>query len=904
MRNLKNDIAGEQNQSPGMRMNLTRRQMTGGLSTLALGLPLLTVLASRSNYAQAQVQQSGASTLHPFVEGSANLVCSDFARSGDFLSNMLRRLLVWFRKRLFKLLLTLAVASTTLSWAEAQTIILQVEKPVRKVHRPGTVLYRGTITNNSGNDLHTSGLFLNFSGFDPLRVKLAQVSRTSDLTIPDGTTSPILDLFTLTLAKHAHRDCYRTDVILQDEVGTLSEPVTITEILKREEREDQENDDDDEDGHEGCPLSPASPVVLSTTAPGASLIDETTLAAALPIHNVGNSTAEHVQIFSSFLSAGVLTNSVPVNLDSISAQDSVVAHFAFTGQFIADTRYRLTVNGTYAVGTITYGFSLSQTVATPESAPGSKQKMTGIGAARDVSGGGLPPQPRSDLEEANPPGSWAVPLGKFVEPTESATESTLVEAPPVSRFSALKAAPPPVVFFKNNRIGFLSGLIASQTAEPSGATSTGGVVFSTGNFWAAFSPDGANFTVFDPTTLMALQVPPGNTDSGSFCCDQVVQYVPKIDRFVWLLQYQRFLRPTDKDPTNPTGPNRIRILVASPAQLISSGATAWKQLDITSRMLGLGNNQLDFPDLSVGDNFLNISVDAAVDGIFGYRKTGLIIIQIPFSDLISPGNSFHFFFTDSADSRPAYLGHLSQNTGKEVFWAGHMDNSTLRVWSTSEDSDRYSWRDVSIPSWTNLFGLGPINQVSSKSPDGKDWLKKLRKTPHAVLGATRVFFDNGKGSRKNQIWFGWTAASGSPPCIDVVIGSSCSLTSFSFPQAHVQVVVLDADKGFTVVRSFQLYNRTFALAFPAFATNSNFEVGFSLGWGGNGKFPSHAVGFLQDFVFFNTATAQVGTDRWGDYVTIRQDGQDPSRFAAFGYGITFLPIDARFVLFGRQMLIP
>jgi hypothetical protein len=79
----------------------------------------------------------------------------------------------------------------------------------------------------------------------------------------------------------------------------------------------------------------------------------------------------------------------------------------------------------------------------------------------------------------------------------------------------------------------------------------------------------------------------------------------------------------------------------------------------------------------------------------------------------------------------------------------------------------------------------------------------------------------------------------------------------------VQVVVLDADKGFTVVRSFQLYNATFALAFPAFATNSNFEVGFSLGWGGNGKFPSHALGFLQDFVFFNTATAQVGTDRWG-----------------------------------------
>jgi hypothetical protein len=84
MRNLKNDIAGEENQSPGTRMNLSRRQVIGGLSTVALGLPLLTFLASRSNYAQAQTQRSAISFKPPPFPGLANLVCSEFAKSGEF----------------------------------------------------------------------------------------------------------------------------------------------------------------------------------------------------------------------------------------------------------------------------------------------------------------------------------------------------------------------------------------------------------------------------------------------------------------------------------------------------------------------------------------------------------------------------------------------------------------------------------------------------------------------------------------------------------------------------------------------------------------------------------------------------------------------------------------------------
>jgi len=55
-------------------------------------------------------------------------------------------------------------------------------------------------------------------------------------------------------------------------------------------------------------------------------------------------------------------------------------------------------------------------------------------------------------------------------------------------------------------------------------------VFMTGNWDAAFSSDGGHtFKELNPYSMM-LQGTPG------FGCDQIVQYVPQINRFVWLLQ--------------------------------------------------------------------------------------------------------------------------------------------------------------------------------------------------------------------------------------------------------------------------------------------------------------------------------------------------------------------------------
>ena len=63
-----------------------------------------------------------------------------------------------------------------------------------------------------------------------------------------------------------------------------------------------------------------------------------------------------------------------------------------------------------------------------------------------------------------------------------------------------------------------------------------------------------------------------------------MQYVPSIDRFIWLLQ----------------GNGGQRIASASPADIISSGGKAWTYWNFTPGALGQpAGFGFDYPDLSV-----------------------------------------------------------------------------------------------------------------------------------------------------------------------------------------------------------------------------------------------------------------------------------------------------------------
>jgi hypothetical protein len=676
-------------------------------------------------------------------------------------------------------------------------------------------------------------------------------------------------------------------------------------------------------------------VSLVPGAPGASLTSSTTLSTALPIINDGIRTARNVLVTSITLSGGALSSptAFPVALGSIApggASPTIYASFA-GASFVPGGQYLLVVKGTYMIedkdadrdkdkdkdtdrdkdkdkdadrdkdrdkdkdkdkdrgrDKDTVGFAVNQFVTIPPAAPGSAPVKTTSAPPNFVSGGGFVTQPPnfSNDDKENGPG-WTVPLGPFVPVIPTPSSTTPQKAPDVTKSSINNASPsaspsgdPAVQFFANGTVsGFANG---SFPAEPSGATG-GGVVFLTLNSFAAYSTDNGNtFTGLNPTNIFP------NTADGGFCCDQIVQYVPSIDRFIWLMQFNN---QTDAMGNRLTG-NRLRIASASPAGIINSGGTAWTYWDLTTGQFGLGTNQLDYPDLSVGNNFLYVSAD---NRFAPSGQAGLVVMRIPLNQ-IQAGITINIGYTAPSDSQVAYGSHLLQNTGDEIFWAGNYNNSVLRVFSLQEASNTYSWRDTKIGTFSTT-GLSS----TTPSPNGQDWLTFGAGFPgNGVLGATRQFQAGGGFSpHVNNLWFAWTAG-----------------TDANFPQPHVEMVVLDRDNNFSLVQQVQIWNSGFAFAYPALATNFNPnsrlpEIGLSLETGGGGNFENHAVGFWGDFLVYLTTSSDTGTTRYGDYVTIRQNSPDPSLFAAFGYGANTVPppgsgfrADVHYILFGRPSPTP
>jgi hypothetical protein len=150
----------------------------------------------------------------------------------------------------------------------------------------------------------------------------------------------------------------------------------------------------------------------------------------------------------------------------------------------------------------------------------------------------------------------------------------------------------------------------------------------------------------------------------------------------------------------------------------------------------------------------------------------------------------------------------------------------------------------------------------------------------------------------DQVWFAWSAG-----------------TDNNFPRPHVEMVTLNIDgnqpPNLNVAQQVQIWNSAYTFAYPALATNlCSGEIGFSLEGGGDGNYENHLVGFWGDFVAYITTESNVGSTRFGDYVTIRQqpgtDANPGNLFDAFGYGINSNPPpatgstpDPHYVVFGR-----
>jgi hypothetical protein len=201
---------------------------------------------------------------------------------------------------------------------------------------------------------------------------------------------------------------------------------------------------------------------------------------------------------------------------------------------------------------------------------------------------------------------------------------------------------------------------ASNVGEPS-VSVNGDVVFYTGNWYAAVSTDGGiTFKFIDPNSMAQPDDPPGV----SFCCDQVVNYMPSIDTFMWLMQY------------GPSAGDNIQRLAFAKTADVKAGR--WHIFDITTQMLQIPGFFMDFPDLAVGANFIYMTTNCfGPDG----KTVGSAVVRIPLSRIAAGNPSVETFV-----SMDLFAFRVVQNCSETAYFAAHRDTSTLALFSWAENN--------------------------------------------------------------------------------------------------------------------------------------------------------------------------------------------------------------------------
>lgn len=575
-----------------------------------------------------------------------------------------------------------------------------------------------------------------------------------------------------------------------------------------------------------------APATFATGWPGTSLSDGT-LRVALPITNTGTLEAMDVLVTSISIPGATLSSpKLPLSLGTIAVGGRAIVYAALEDpNFAPKGTYVITVKGTYIVNAVTFGFSVNRSLTLQPASPDSNTARTGVVTVHSVRGAPFPHQPRESEAEVNTQ-QWFVPKGPS-HPLASVPGHTL-------RTQAPQPGVDPAVTFKlNNSLNFTSGGFNGEVAEPgaaepSGATNGAGIVFATANWVGGYSTNGgSSFTQLDPTTIFPK-------DAVGYCCDQIVEYAKSINMFIWLLQG-----------------NGYRLAVATPAMVKSSGGTFWYYWNFPPSFFG--ESGFDYPDLSIGPNDLYLSWDAGLGckcSNWGHQVARISLKQI------QALGSLNVSWTQPPDGQDAWGAKLVQDTNGTIYWAGQDNTSNMRVFSWADSSGSYFWQEVGVYSWSN-------SSVVSLTPDGQNWVNYLEgPSPAAFFPGNAVIGGTVSGG---NLWLAWDAGKDG-----------------NFPQGHVEMVNLDLKANYSLVQQVQIWNSEFAVAYPQLATNAcTGEIGFSLEDGGGGSYENHAVGFWGDFLLYTTTDSTIGSKRFGDYVSVRQDPTADLHGAfmdALGYG--------------------
>lgn len=640
------------------------------------------------------------------------------------------------------------------------------------------------------------------------------------------------------------------------------------------------------DGPEECPK-----VWLAAPGPRLTVWEDGTVAMAAALAAPDEAQATGVVVESISLVGGTVLApaSFPVALGSFSQGSTLTVRARF--QVPADgTSRELRIAGRFDGGKQLCPFEATVGVnPVAESGPRSlpARPMTApVKTPGTSTWGPAPPRQERTGPEVNPqspPIPEGPPRNFMTVPSKASGRAKLpVLAPDAPPFTPPEqGGPSAAVFTRNN----LRGGLSLSPPDPSVAASTrSDVVMISQNFNVAWSNNGgASFTDIDPNAVTdpanparTTMFPPVDNGMG---CDQVLTWSPRHDLFIWVIQtWPNTIQLSGK---NARGSNRLRIAWARPAALTSNFINAWSWIDIDSGLLGIGNDWVDYPDVTVSDNFVYVSVDRARDVILPDGTVGGTLVGTRFytrwslNDMNAGAGSVGGAFVE-INHAGIVKGHIARGSPDTMYFAGLFQTSTLRMYTWPDSTNTVTWSDIPITSFKN-------DNYVSLAPDGANW----NVGPIGILAATLTipntfcFGGDSPGCKSGPhrfAWFGFGAGRDAP----------------GRPHPYVRLVSVDIEAA-QRKEEVDIWNAAFAFSTPSLASvcgGAACELAISLGTGGGGGYAEHAAGFLFDWLVYTTSASDGTQSRFGDYFNVipslgppTPTGRAAGFFSTLGYGV-------------------
>lgn len=111
----------------------------------------------------------------------------------------------------------------------ADGLDVSVTNPSQTASAGQTVVFSGTVTNDTGSDLTATDFFFDFFGYDP-ELDPNQLLGLTDFSIPDGTTTSIVELFSVTLGSPMGSGSFPVYFVLLDAYADESAVDKVTVV--------------------------------------------------------------------------------------------------------------------------------------------------------------------------------------------------------------------------------------------------------------------------------------------------------------------------------------------------------------------------------------------------------------------------------------------------------------------------------------------------------------------------------------------------------------------------------------------------------------------------------------------------------------------------------------------------